>query len=200
LVIEPLYQSIGTNSALCSVIYDNSTPSVACQDLPFKNPVYQEQQFIVTIRKKSEKFQGAPETVAHPLKTPVKCFPGRAFSPLRENLKKIAAPEAEAPAELGVVFGDPAFTPAYSPAGQEEGRRRFPYRLKDRGLLLAFEGADKAADDSQPGEGLADVFFGFLENPPLSSQEVDGKFPPFQDGEQGDNKIKGHIPDRGFSG
>jgi hypothetical protein len=169
------------------------------EGLFYEKPVYNQKQLIIAIGENPEKFQGILETVAQPFHTPVKGFPGGAFFPFREYIKEIAAPEPQPLAEMGPVFGYPPFPPADPPAHQQQGRGGFPDRLQDGGLFLPFKSADKTAHNAQAGEGLAYVFFGFLEYSPFAPQEINGKFPAFQDGEQVYDKIKGHVPDRGFS-
>jgi hypothetical protein len=166
----------------------------------FENPVYHQQEFVIAIGKKPEKFQGVAETVAHPLKAPVKGFFGGPFSPFREDFKKIAAPEAESPIEMGAVFHDPLFPPADPPAHQQQGRGSLADRFKEGCFFRPFEGPGIAAHHPEAGEGLADVFFGFLQNPQFSPQKIGGKFPALQNREEVDHKVKGHIPDGGFAG
>jgi hypothetical protein len=168
--------------------------------LLFEEPVNNEEDFIIAVGKKPEKLQGISEAVAHPFQAPVKGFPGGPLFPLGEHFKQVAAPEPQAAAKVLVVFDDPLLAAADPPAHQQQGGGSLAYGLEDSGLLLALEAAYVAAHYPQAGEGLAYVFFSYLEDPGFSPQKVHGQFPVFQNREQVDGKIEGHIPDGGFSG
>jgi hypothetical protein len=162
--------------------------------------VYHKQELVAEIGEEPEKFKGVPKTVAYSLQPLFKDRFGRALLFLGKDIEKITAPEFKAPAKPGAVPGDPDFFALGLFAYQEEMRGGLVYGLDDPGLLRFAEGTHMTTDNAQPGEGLAYVLFGLLEDGVPASQEIHRQFPFFQNSKQADNEIKGHVPVWGFPG
>jgi hypothetical protein len=138
---------------------------------------------------------GSLKTKAHPFQAFVKNGPGGPLFPFRKDIEEIAAPKPHPRIKLGAIPGDPPFLPMDPLTNQYQGRAGLADGLQEGGLLLAFEVPGITAHHPEPGKGGTDVFFRFFKDPLFSPQQIEGKFPVFQDGQKTDNKVKGHIPE-----
>jgi hypothetical protein len=155
----------------------------------------QQQNFVVQVGKYSEKAERVPETVAYPFKAAVKGGAGRPLSVLREYIEEIAAPEPQPAAQPGVVPGDPLFATPDAFADKEQRGRGFADRLDNGRFILTPERSDVTPHDTQPGKGLADVFFRLPQNLFFAAEEIDRVLTAFQNGEEVYHKIEGHVAD-----
>jgi hypothetical protein len=162
--------------------------------------VDQQEKLVPDVGKEPEDPEGISEAKAHPFKPLFKNASGGAFSPFGKNIVKIAAPEAEALVEPAAVPGYPPFA-AFDPLShQEEGGSGLSYGLKKGRFFLTLKPAGITAHYTEAGKCLPYVPLGFFEHLPFAAQYIGGEFPLFQNGQDTDHKIEGHIAYGGFAG